>query len=102
MEEKGCNFISRKNSKDDFVLVRILGCSTYSIIHYVAIEEMLMQMELRYVRNAYEVELLKSTHKLSSEGLFVDLEAISDEEFQQFERIALRHVQGMLNEKQDR
>ena len=100
MEVERCLFISRKKSKDDFVLVRMLSSSSYSILHYVAIEGRVMQMELRYIYNAYEATLLKRTRKLCSEGLFVELEAVSEKEYRQFERVAMRHLKGIMKRKQ--
>jgi hypothetical protein len=51
-----------------------------------------LQMELRYIHNACEVELLKRSEKLCSEGLFVELEIISDGEFRRYERIAIKQL----------
>lgn len=61
---KGVQFHFQQEQQRGFCAGQELCCSTYSIIHYVAIVEMLMQMELRFIRNAYEMELLKGTHKL--------------------------------------
>ena len=99
MEVEKCLFISRKRSKDDFVLVRILSSISYSIIHYVAIEGRVRQMELRYIDNAYDVALLKRSRKLCSEGLFVDIETVSGQEYRQFERVAMRHLHGTMKKE---
>ena len=89
-------FISRKRSKGDFVLVRVLDQFSYSIFHYVEIEGKVQQMEVRYIRNAYELELIKRTRKLCSEGWYVDLEPVLLEEYRRFERIVKRHLQEVF------
>jgi GTP cyclohydrolase I len=45
----GTLYISKKHSKTDFVLVKVISSSTYCIMHYVAIEGKVLQMELRYI-----------------------------------------------------
>lgn len=89
-------YISQKRSKGNFVLVRGLDSCFYSVIHFVAIEGQVQQMEVRYINNPYEVEQIKRTKKLCSEGLYVDLQAVSVEEYERFVRIAKRYLKEVL------
>lgn len=95
-EAEGQLFISRKRSYGDFVLVRALSAGSYSIIHYVEIEGQVQQLEVRYIHNAFELELLRRTQKLGSEGLYVDLEAASAVEYRRFEWVARRKLEAFL------
>ena len=101
-EAKEILFISRKRSKGAFVLVWVLNSFSFSIIHYVEIEGQVQQMEVRYIRNAYELELLRRTRKLCSEGLYVDLEAVSLEEYRRFERIVKRHLKDVFFKRKNK
>ena len=94
-----CLFASRKRSKRDFVLVMVLGPCSYSIIHYVAIEGSVQQLEVRYISNACEAALLLRSKKLSSGSLFVELESISEEEYRRLERIARRQLQVIMGSR---
>jgi hypothetical protein len=47
-------FMSRKRSKGDFVLLRILWPDCFSIIRFLAIEGQLLQPELWYLQNRYD------------------------------------------------
>lgn len=85
-------FISRKKSKNDFVLVRVLDASCYSIIHYVSIEGKVQEMEIRFIRNRFEIEIMKRERKLSSGSLIVALEAIGYSAYRMYEKIAKRHL----------
>ena len=89
-------FISKKKCKSDFVLVRELSSSCFSVIHLVEIEGKVQQMELRYINNAYELELLKRTRKLCTEGLYVELEAITGEDYKKYERVARVHLKSII------
>lgn len=96
----GCFYVSEKSSVRDFVLVRVLSTSSYSVIHYVSIEGQVQQMEVRYFRNAYELELLRRTLKLCSEGLYFKLKVVPLEEYKRFERIASRHLAVIMNKRE--
>lgn len=76
--------------------MRVLKADAYSILHYIAIEGRVQQLEVRYVCNACEGALLLRSKKLSSGGLFVELEPVSEVEYQGLERIALRELQSIL------
>ena len=99
---EGSFFISRKRSKEDFVLMRVLDLSSYSILHYVEIEGKVQQIEFRFIRNAYELELMKRTRKLCSEGLYVELEPVSLEEYRRFERVGRRGLREVWVSRRDR
>lgn len=92
-------FISRKRSKNDFVLVRLLDAASYSVIHYVAIEGQVLQVEVLYIRNAYEREQLQKRRKLCAGGLFSELEPVSAREYRRYERIARRHLVDIFTTK---
>lgn len=85
-------YISRKRSEGDFVLVRILGSVHFCIIRLLAIEGQILELELRVLQNKWELEILERDCKLRLEGLFVELEAVSFQEYISFERIALRRL----------
>ncbi len=89
-------FISRKRSKGDFVLVRVLNSTCFSVIHFVAIEGQVQQMEVRYINNAYELELIQRTKKLCSDGLYVELEPVAVEEFGMFVGIVRRSLKFII------
>lgn len=89
-------FISRKRSRHDFVLVRLLDVASFSVIHYIAVEGQVLQMEVLYLHNAYEREQLQKRRKLCAAGLFVDLEPVSAREYRRYERIASRHLWTIL------
>ena len=92
-------FASRKRSKQGFTLVRVLSAGAYSILHYVAIEGKVQQLEVRYVCNACEGALLVGSKKLSSGGLFVELEPISEEEYWRLERVVRRQLVSIVGSK---
>lgn len=89
-------YISRKRSEGDFVLVRILGAAHLGVIRFLAIEGQILQLELRVLKNKWELEILQRDCKLRWEGLFVELEAVSYQEYISFERIALRQLFNKL------
>lgn len=102
--EEGNFFISQKRSKQDFVLVRELSSCTYSIIHYVEVGGKVLQMEIRFIPNTYESAIIRRRRKLCSEGLHVDLEPVSPEEYRRFERVVRQHlhsrvISGKISEK---
>jgi hypothetical protein len=68
-------------------------------MHYVAIEGKVLQMELRYIHNFCEVELLKQSKKLCSEGLFVELEFVSDHEFRHYESTFIKQLKTIMGRK---
>lgn len=92
-------YISRKRSKEDFVLVRLLGTAHFSIIRLLVIEGQILQLELRILQNKWEFEILKKECKLRWEGFFVELEAVSFQEYIFFERIALRQLHKKLTSR---
>lgn len=94
-----CLFASRKRSKRDFVLVKVLGSCSYSTIHYVAIEGSVQQLEVSYSSNACETAMLLRSKKLSAGSLFVELESISEEEYRRLERIARRHLLAVIGSR---
>lgn len=92
-------FISRKRNRHDFVLVRLLDAAAYSVIHYIAVEGQVLQMEVLYLHNAYEREQLQKRRKLCAAGLFVDLEPVSAREYRRYERVARRYLATVLTAK---
>lgn len=54
-------YISMRHSLGDFMLVRLLNTCSYNIIHYVAIEGKVLQMELRYIHNVCEITQLQKS-----------------------------------------
>lgn len=92
-------FMSIKRNKKDFVLVRILDTSCFSIIRCLSIEDQLCQLEVRFMQNRYELEELRRKRKLRSEGLYAELEAVSSSEYVRYERLARRHLQKVFLQK---
>ena len=92
-------FASKKRSKLGFTLVRVLNGDAYSILHYVAIEGKVQQLEVRYVCNAYEGELLVRSKKLCSGGLFVGLEPVSEKDYRRLELVVRRQLQAILGSR---
>ena len=81
------------------MLVRLLDAASFSVIHYVAVEGQVMQMEVLYINNAQEREQLHKTRKLCAGGLFAALEPVSAREYRRYERMARRHLRGILTTK---
>lgn len=81
------------------MLVRIFDPACFSIIRCLSIERQLNQLEVRYVRNKYELEEMKRTQKLRSEGFYVELEKVGRPEYMRYERLARRHMQKIFLRK---
>lgn len=89
-------FISRKRSKNDFVLVRVSDSSGFWLLRYLSIEGQLSECPIRYVHNSYELQMMKRERKLRSEGLYVELEAASISEYNRLERMVRRQVRKVF------